>query len=152
MAEWFTPQATDVLPGTKRAPRALRREVIRTLGIVGALDPEQYPSFADKTRKGGAVGGGYFAERESKSAVDSHTQNDGHRSGLDKSDDEGNTSVAKTNSALAPSTLPVVSSEVGDDVNDADDDMPSSPVYVRAVRNGCAASFDNGATSAHDTD
>jgi serine/threonine-protein kinase mTOR len=69
----LVPQATDVLPGTKRAPWALRREVIRTLGIVGALDPEQYPSFADKTRKGGAVGGGYFAERESESAIDSHT-------------------------------------------------------------------------------
>ena len=53
-------QATDVMPGTKRAPWALRREVIRTLGIVGALDPDQYHNFVPKTRKGGAVGGGYF--------------------------------------------------------------------------------------------
>ena len=57
-------RATDVLPGTKRAPWALRREVIRTLGIVGALDPDQYHTFVPKTRKGGAVGGGYFLEQD----------------------------------------------------------------------------------------
>lgn len=59
-------QATDVLPATKRAPWALRREVIRTLGIVGALDPDQYHTFVPKRRKGGAVGGGYFVERENE--------------------------------------------------------------------------------------
>ncbi len=118
------PQATDVLPGTKRAPWALRREVIRTLGIVGALDPEQYPSFADKTRKGGAVGGGYFAERESESVIDPHKQNDVNRSAMDRTDDEGDTAVLKANSALAPSTLPIVSTEFGDDLKDFDDDMP----------------------------
>jgi hypothetical protein len=53
-------QATDILPGTKRAPWALRREVIRTLGVLGALDPDRYHTVAPKARKGGAVGGAYF--------------------------------------------------------------------------------------------
>jgi serine/threonine-protein kinase mTOR len=52
-------QATDILPATKRAPWSLRREVIRTLGILGALDPDKVVSVA---RKGGAVGGAYFEE------------------------------------------------------------------------------------------
>ncbi|EEC46831.1 predicted protein [Phaeodactylum tricornutum CCAP 1055/1] len=46
-------QATDILPATKRAPWTLRREVIRTLGIIGALDPDRYYSVASKARKGG---------------------------------------------------------------------------------------------------
>lgn len=53
-------QAADILPGTKRAPWALRREVIRSLGVLGALDPDRYLSVAPKTRKAGAVGGAYF--------------------------------------------------------------------------------------------
>ena len=53
-------QATDILPATKRAPWSLRREVIRTLGIVGALDPDRFHEFGSKTRKSGAVGGAYF--------------------------------------------------------------------------------------------
>ena len=57
-------QATDILPGTKRAPWALRREVIRTLGVLGALDPDKYHTVAPKTRKGGAVGGAYFVYSE----------------------------------------------------------------------------------------
>ena len=55
-------QATDILPATKRAPWSLRREVIRTLGILGALDPDRYHAFASLRRKGGAVGGAYFEE------------------------------------------------------------------------------------------
>jgi Domain of unknown function (DUF3385) len=62
-------QAMDVLPDTKCAPWALRREVIRTVGIVGALDPDQYHNFVPKTRKEGAVGGGYFAECTSESEL-----------------------------------------------------------------------------------
>lgn len=54
--------ATDILPATKRAPWSLRREVIRTLGILGALDPDRYFAVASKTRKRGAVGGAYFEE------------------------------------------------------------------------------------------
>jgi hypothetical protein len=53
-------QATDILPGTKRAPWSLRREVIRTLGVLGALDPDRYRAVAPRGRKGGAVGGAYF--------------------------------------------------------------------------------------------
>lgn len=53
-------QATDILPATKRAPWSLRREVIRTLGILGALDPDRYYQVASKTRKSGALGGAYF--------------------------------------------------------------------------------------------
>jgi FKBP12-rapamycin complex-associated protein len=53
-------QATEILPATKRAPWSLRREVIRTLGILGALDPDRYHEVASKTGKGGAVGGAYF--------------------------------------------------------------------------------------------
>jgi len=56
-------QATDILPATKRAPWSLRREVIRTLGILGALDPDRYHAVAARTRKG-AVGGAYFEEIE----------------------------------------------------------------------------------------
>lgn len=55
-------QATDILPATKRAPWSLRREVIRTLGILGALDPDRYYTVAQKNRKRGAVGGAYFEE------------------------------------------------------------------------------------------
>lgn len=55
-------QATDILPATKRAPWSLRREVIRTLGILGALDPDRYYTVASRGRKRGAVGGAYFEE------------------------------------------------------------------------------------------
>ena len=57
-------QATDILPGTKRAPWALRREVIRTLGVLGALDPDRYHTVAPEARKGGAVGGAYFVVQD----------------------------------------------------------------------------------------
>ena len=53
-------QATEILPATKRAPWSLRREVIRTLGILGALDPDRYHEVASKTGKGGVLGGAYL--------------------------------------------------------------------------------------------
>ena len=62
------PIAADILPATKRAPWALRREVIRTLGILGALDPDHY--LAHKARKRGGAGGGYFIEGEDDDAAD----------------------------------------------------------------------------------
>ncbi len=68
-------QAIDVLPGTKRAPWALRREVIRTLGILGALDPDRYHTVAPKTRKGGAVGGAYFEELDQTEPLRDQTLN-----------------------------------------------------------------------------
>ncbi|KAG7341979.1 phosphatidylinositol 3- and 4-kinase [Nitzschia inconspicua] len=57
-------QATDILPGTKRAPWSLRREVIRTLGVLGAVDPDRYRAIAPPGRKGGAVGGAYFVVQD----------------------------------------------------------------------------------------
>ena len=55
-------QASDILPPTKKAPWELRREVFRTFGILGALDPDRFGS--SSTRKGGGMGGGYFIELE----------------------------------------------------------------------------------------
>jgi len=69
------PLASAVLPGTKRAPWSLRREVIRTLGILGAVDPQKYTSVFSKSRKRGGWGGGYFAEDEDDSfKVDTGTE------------------------------------------------------------------------------
>ena len=62
------PIAADILPATKRAPWALRREVIRTLGILGALDPDRY--FNHKARQTGGTGGGYFIEGEEDDAAE----------------------------------------------------------------------------------
>jgi Domain of unknown function (DUF3385) len=63
-------QATDILPATKRAPWSLRREVIRTLGILGALDPDRYRAVASISRKGGAVGGAYFEVDLNEGAIE----------------------------------------------------------------------------------
>jgi len=41
-----------------------RREVIRCLGVLGAIDPDRYQVVASKARKGGAVGGAYFEEQD----------------------------------------------------------------------------------------
>jgi hypothetical protein len=60
------PLASAVLPGTRRAPWALRREVMRTLGILGAIDPQRYTSVISKSRKRGGWGGGYFVEDEAE--------------------------------------------------------------------------------------
>jgi len=62
-------QATSILPGTKRAPWSLRREVIRTLGVLGALDPDRYLAVAPKSTKAGAVGGAYFVVHEDRTYV-----------------------------------------------------------------------------------
>lgn len=65
-------QATGVLPAAQRAPWTLRREVIRTLGILGALDPDRYFSVVAKSRKDGAAGSAYF-EIEGQDRVDDDT-------------------------------------------------------------------------------
>jgi len=75
-------QAAEILPTTKRAPWDLRREVFRTFGVLGALDPDRLGSSTYKTRKGGGVGGGYFVEME----------------------DEDNISDSRRHSALVPTT------------------------------------------------
>jgi FKBP12-rapamycin complex-associated protein len=58
------PLAVSVLPGTKRVPWSTRREVIRTLGILGALDPDHYHTTVTGARKGTGTGSGYFLEVE----------------------------------------------------------------------------------------
>lgn len=80
-------QATDILPATKRAPWSLRREVIRTLGILGALDPDRYHTVASKTQKRGAVGGAYFEEIE-------HAIQDGARASLGQQHDSRKRSMS----------------------------------------------------------
>jgi FKBP12-rapamycin complex-associated protein len=56
------PLTVSILPGTKRAPWTLRREVIRTLGILGALDPDRYHTSVTASHKGPGTGSGYFLE------------------------------------------------------------------------------------------
>lgn len=70
-------QATDILPGTQRAPWALRREVIRTLGVLGALDPDRYHTVSSTRRKGGAVGGAYFVvQDDAETSISAHEPTD----------------------------------------------------------------------------
>jgi hypothetical protein len=57
-------QAVSVLPGTKRAPWAFRQEVIRTFGILGALDPDRFAASNSTGNKSGGVGSGYFINPE----------------------------------------------------------------------------------------
>jgi len=94
------PIAADILPATKRAPWALRREVIRTLGILGALDPDHY--FAHKARKRGGAGGGYFIEGEDD-AADPATALDvsAHSSSYDGTLRDSNLSDARTSTVVA---------------------------------------------------
>lgn len=54
------PQAIDILPASKRAPWSLRREVIRTIGIIGALDPIRYKEAVANTRTESRGGTAYF--------------------------------------------------------------------------------------------
>lgn len=110
------PQATDVLPSTKRAPWGLRREVIRTLGIVGALDPDQYHTVAPKTRKGGAVGGGYFLERDAILDGDIVPS---------KPEEESDALHGRSSDKNDTSPLPNTSSDLGDHIKDIDDDLPA---------------------------
>jgi len=60
-------QAASILPATKKAPWALRQEVIRVFGIIGALDPDQFNQTDSSGRKGrgtGGIGSGYFVSSE----------------------------------------------------------------------------------------
>ena len=60
------PLAISVLPGTKRAPWVLRREVMRTFGIIGALDPRRYNAMLAQSQKSsrGRVGGGLYIDTQ----------------------------------------------------------------------------------------
>jgi len=121
-------QATDVLPGTKRAPWVLRREVIRTLGIMGALDPDYYHASVPTTRKGGAVGGGYYIEQDSSIDVSSADVSPSEKSTADKT-------VAPSSEGAMVLAAPRVGdndkrkssgslSEPGHSATQADDDSP----------------------------
>ncbi|CAB9503979.1 protein kinase mTOR [Seminavis robusta] len=113
-------QATDVLPGTKRAPWALRREVIRCLGVLGALDPDRYQMVASKTRKGGAVGGAYFDEEQDDSAQQSADKN------KDKKTEDTETHQSRSGQASAnlnPGNDTTINS--APTALDNDDDLPA---------------------------
>lgn len=116
-------QATDVLPGTKRAPWSLRREVIRCLGVLGALDPDRYQVVASKTRKGGAVGGAYFEEQDESDL--------NKEPSADMSLERDDSAVTRTRSALAAiseTNTPPKEPDVNMDrknIIDSDDDLPA---------------------------
>jgi hypothetical protein len=102
-------QAADILPGTKRAPWALRREVIRTLGVLGALDPDRYHIVAPQTGKGGAVGGAYFVVHDEVEI--SKLITDAEESGFDAL---GRTPVGNLNAVAHVQALPAkISSSFG---------------------------------------
>lgn len=115
-------QATNVLPAAKRAPWSLRREVIRTLGILGALDPDRYHTVASKIRKGGAVGGAYFVEQDLA---------EGGQETTSLISQEGMVQANKPNSPKQGNTSPVrdsvrknsISEPI--DMSDEDDDLPA---------------------------
>jgi hypothetical protein len=138
-------QATDILPGTKRAPWSLRREVIRTLGILGALDPDLYNIVAPQARKGGAVGGAYFivqdeniinSEGTDPGLNDSSTRNSfvDSLSSMKNSGVTGRGSTrlssSKNLNKIAPSLtsgkkLLLGPAESFKKINDSDDDLPA---------------------------
>lgn len=102
-------QATDILPATKRAPWSLRREVIRTLGILGALDPDRVVSTA---RKGGAVGGAYFEELDLH-AIGGEVATEAHGNRLLHSSGEPIPTKKRSQSSILPTSA------------DAEDDLPA---------------------------
>ena len=75
-------QASNILPTTKRASWELRREVFRTFGVLGALDPDRFGT--SSTRKGGGKGGGYFVELEEEKDISSRAINHAHGSEIPK--------------------------------------------------------------------
>lgn len=124
------PTAAGMLPATKRAPWPLRREVIRTLGILGALDPDRY--FAHKSIKGGSAGGGYFIdgeEEEAKQASGPLKSSSLLPSSVDDSAVKDPLSSGKINANVTQKggTDKMVSSTDPGDVKgkDADDDEPA---------------------------
>jgi len=75
------PLMTSVLPGAKRSPWILRREIMRTFGLIGALDPSRYSSMLRRSQKvrRGRVGGGLYIDaqdEEIESPVNREKRND----------------------------------------------------------------------------
>jgi FKBP12-rapamycin complex-associated protein len=80
-------QAASILPATKKAPWALRQEVIRLFGIIGALDPDQFNSTDSSGRKGrglGGIGSGYFISSEDSIPTKDMKQTPGSISSINK--------------------------------------------------------------------
>ncbi|MGK3735478.1 MAG: hypothetical protein ACI90V_002318 [Bacillariaceae sp.] len=136
-------QATDILPGTKRAPWSLRREVIRTLGVLGALDPDLYNTVAPQARKGGAVGGAYFIVQDENSinidgadpsSNDVSWESTGNPLSSVKTISGTSRAVARLSSSkhlgkislssTPGKKLPLGPSESFKKINDSDDDLP----------------------------
>eukprot|EP00985_Skeletonema_marinoi_P034756 scaffold44750_cov204-Skeletonema_marinoi.AAC.1 len=120
-------QASNILPTTKRASWELRREVFRTFGVLGALDPDRFGS--SSTRKGGGKGGGYFVELEEDKDVSSRALNPAHGSEIPKMGDWSqlnNQALSDSPQPNADSDLVSPSSESDKKVHkDSDNDEPA---------------------------
>ncbi|KAL7500860.1 hypothetical protein ACHAWT_010361 [Skeletonema menzelii] len=120
-------QASNILPTTKRASWELRREVFRTFGVLGALDPDRFGS--SSTRKGGGKGGGYFVELDEDKEVGSSALNPAHGSEIPKMGEWSQLN----NQALSDSPQPHVGSDLVSPSNesgknvykDSDNDEPA---------------------------
>ena len=67
------PLATSILPSAKRSPWMLRREIMRTFGLIGALDPQRYNTMIRQSQKGrrtGRVGGGLYIDSQDEEIDD----------------------------------------------------------------------------------
>ena len=67
------PLATSILPSAKRSPWMLRREIMRTFGLMGALDPHRYNKMLRQSQKGrrtGRVGGGLYIDSQDEEVDD----------------------------------------------------------------------------------
>lgn len=67
-------QATNILPAARRAPWSLRREVIRTLGIMGALDPLRHKTLTGRAHSNANVGSAYFEDDLDDSGLDQDSE------------------------------------------------------------------------------
>lgn len=120
-------QASNILPTTKRASWELRREVFRTFGVLGALDPDRFGS--SSTRKGGGKGGGYFVELDEDKEVGTSSMNTAHGSEIPKMGEWSQLNNQASSDSPQPnagSDLVSPSSESGKKVyKDSDNDEPA---------------------------
>ena len=78
------PLATSILPSAKRSPWILRREIMRTFGLIGALDPQRYNSMirrSSKVRRTGRVGGGLYIDADDEDTYGSSQSRDDFNTG-----------------------------------------------------------------------
>jgi len=123
-------QASDILPTTKKAPWELRREVFRTFGILGALDPDR---FSSDTKQGGGKGGGYFAELEDEKDGAGRTKLPADISSslqsINRSSSAQDLQLVPSNSSANALNVPRQDSEGLSTKKDSDDDEPAH-LYV----------------------